>query len=48
MTANPLEVQSQIMHNSNTIRKTIQDIQEWEKDMKREEQKRLAENEVSL
>lgn len=46
MEANPLEVQTQIIHNSNTIRNALKDLHEWEGDVKRLEKQRKAENEV--
>lgn len=46
MEANPLEMQTQIMHNSNTIRTALKDLHEWEEDVKRMEKQRKAENEV--
>lgn len=47
MAANPLEVQTQIMHNSNAIRDSIKDLYEWEKDIKQKEKQRLSESEVN-
>lgn len=41
-----MEMQTQIMHNSNTIRSALKDLHEWEDDVKRLEKQRKTENEV--
>lgn len=46
MTANPIEVQTNIMHQSNAIRDALKGMQEWEKDIKKEEKERKADSKV--